>query len=46
MSEDEAILQIELVGHDFYMFLNEKTDSVNVLYKRKDGNYGIIEQDK
>lgn len=45
MSEEEAMLQLELVGHDFYMFMNSKTESINVIYKRKDGNYGIIEQE-
>lgn len=42
MSEEEAMEQIELVGHDFYVFLNEKTQMVNVLYKRADEDYGII----
>lgn len=43
MSEEEAILQMELVGHEFFAFKNIDTDSMSVLYKRKDGNYGIIE---
>lgn len=42
-SEDEAILQMNLLGHDFFVFINEETDIVNILYRRKDGNYGIIE---
>lgn len=43
MDEEEAILQMELLGHDFFVFKNVDTDSVAVLYKRKDGLYGIIE---
>lgn len=43
MSEEEAILQMELVDHDFYVFKDTKTDRVSVIYKRKDNNYGIIE---
>ena len=42
MSEDEAILQMELLDHDFFMFKNEDEDCFSVLYRRKDGNYGII----
>ncbi len=42
MSEQEAILQIELLNHDFFVFKNSKDDKTNVLYKRKDGNYGVI----
>lgn len=43
MSVDEAVLQMELLGHDFFVFLNDATDEVNVLYRRRDGNYGLIE---
>ena len=43
MSEEEAILQMELLGHEFFVFRNVDTDSVNVLYKRKAGDYGILE---
>lgn len=43
MSEEEAILQMELIGHDFYMFKNDKTNDICVVYKRKDRGYGIIE---
>lgn len=42
MSEEEAILQMGLLGHDFFVFLNVETNTVDVLYKRKDGNYGIM----
>ena len=43
MSEEEAMLQIELLGHAFYVFRNVDTNEINVLYKRKDGNFGLIE---
>lgn len=43
MSVDEAILQMEMLQHDFFVFLNMETDSVNVVYSRKDGNYGVLE---
>ena len=43
MSAEEAALQMDLLGHDFYMFKDSDTDTICVLYKRKDGGYGIIE---
>ncbi len=43
MPVEEAILQLSLLGHDFYVFSNADTDQVNVLYRRKDGNFGLIE---
>lgn len=43
MNTEEAILQMELLRHNFFMFMNAETDEVNVIYKRKDGNYGLIE---
>lgn len=43
MSEEEAILQMELLSHSFFVFKNANTDYVNVIYKRKDNNYGLIE---
>lgn len=43
MSEEEAILQMNLIGHEFFVFENADTNSNSVLYLRKDGNYGIIE---
>ena len=43
MSEDEAIDQLELLQHDFFVFFNASTNAVSVLYKRDDGNYGILE---
>jgi len=42
MDEEEAILQMELLNHDFFIFNNIDEDCVSVLYKRKDGQYGII----
>lgn len=43
MSAEEAILQMNLLGHSFYIFSNSETLDKNVVYKRKDGNYGLIE---
>lgn len=42
MDEDEAILQMELTNHDFFVFKNAKEKCTSVVYKRKDGKYGII----
>lgn len=42
MSADEAILQMELLGHDFFVFHDEDTEGTSVLYRRNDGNYGLI----
>ena len=44
MDEEEAVLQMELLNHDFYMFKNTETDKISVVYKRKHGDYGIIEE--
>lgn len=43
MDEEEAILQMELLGHEFYLYKNIETGEPAVIYKRKDGDYGIIE---
>lgn len=43
MSEEEAVLQMNLLGHTFFVYKDESTDKICVLYKRKDDNYGIIE---
>lgn len=45
MNEDEAILQMELLDHQFYMYKDSETNKVAVVYKRTDGNYGIIESE-
>jgi putative sigma-54 modulation protein len=42
MVQEEAIEQMELLGHDFFVFFNADEDGVNVLYRRKDGNYGLL----
>lgn len=42
MTMDEAILQMELLGHDFFVFTTPESEDVNVLYKRRDGDYGLI----
>ncbi|MGM0379423.1 MAG: ribosome hibernation-promoting factor, HPF/YfiA family [Bacillota bacterium] len=43
MFPKEAAMQMELIGHDFFVFLNADTDEVNVIYSRKDGDFGLIE---
>jgi putative sigma-54 modulation protein len=43
LSLDEATVQMNLLGHDFFVFRNARTEEVNVLYRRRDGNYGLIE---
>jgi putative sigma-54 modulation protein len=43
MTADEAVLQLELVGHDFFVFRNAETEIINVVYRRRDGAYGLIE---
>ncbi len=43
MDAEEAVLQMDLLGHNFYVFRNADNNEVNVVYKRKDGNYGLIE---
>lgn len=45
MSPEEAVMQMELLGHTFFVFSNADTDEVNVVYKRKRGDYGIIQQE-
>lgn len=43
MDEEEAIMQMDLLGHNFFVFFNATTEEVNVVYKRNDQNYGLIE---
>ncbi len=43
MGPEEAVLQLELVGHDFFVFQNADSGDVNVVYRRRDGAYGLIE---
>lgn len=43
MDPEEAVMQMNLIGHDFFVFFNADTEEVNVVYKRKDGNFGLIE---
>ena len=43
MSAEEAALQLELVGHDFFAFRSDESGDVNVIYRRHDGGYGLIE---
>ena len=43
MSEEEAILQMDMLGHNFFIFKNDIDNNINIVYKRKDGNYGLIE---
>ncbi|WP_285011675.1 ribosome hibernation-promoting factor, HPF/YfiA family [Lactococcus formosensis] len=43
MDAEEAVLQMDMLGHDFYIFTDADTDSTNVVYRREDGNIGLIE---
>jgi putative sigma-54 modulation protein len=43
MSPEEAVEQLELIGHDFFVFRNDESGEINVVYRRRDGNYGVIE---
>lgn len=43
MDADEAILQMNMLNHDFFMFLNTESEQVNVVYRRKDGHFGLLE---
>ena len=43
MSAEEAVMQMELLGHSFFVFRNDETELINVVYKRKNGSFGLIE---
>ena len=43
LSVEEAILQMNMIGHEFFMFLNSNTNTINVVYKRKNNTYGLLE---
>jgi putative sigma-54 modulation protein len=43
MTPEDAVLQLELIGHDFFVFRNGDSNEINVVYRRRDGNYGLIE---
>ena len=45
MDEEEAVLQMELLNHDFYLFKDSTTNKTSLIYRRKDNNYGIIEEE-
>ncbi len=45
MYPEDACIQMELLGHSFFAFVNAETDEINVVYKRKGGTYGIMEPD-
>lgn len=46
MSVEEAIMQMNLLGHEFFVFRNDQTEEICVVYKRHDGDYGLIEDEK
>ena len=43
MPAEEAVEQMDLLGHNFFIFVSQQTGAVNLVYKRNDGNYGLIE---
>ena len=46
MDSEEAVLQMNMLGHNFFMFMNGNTGEINVVYKRSEGNYAVLEPDK
>ena len=45
MSAEEAVLQMNMLGHEFFVFINAETNETDIVYRRKDGNYDLIETD-
>jgi putative sigma-54 modulation protein len=43
MNAEEAVLQLELIGHDFFVYRSDESGEINVIYRRKNGGYGLIE---
>ena len=43
MDPEEAVLQMDMLGHDFFVFQDAETDGTSIVYRRKDGRYGLIE---
>jgi putative sigma-54 modulation protein len=43
MNPEEAVLQLELIGHDFFVFRSDDSGEINVIYRRRNGGYGLIE---
>ena len=43
MDSEEAVLQMNMLGHDFFVYHDRDTDEINIVYRRKDGRYGLIE---
>jgi putative sigma-54 modulation protein len=46
MDVNEAVMQLDLIDHDFLVFTNSETQQINVIYRRKDGHYGLIQPEK
>ena len=46
MDAEEAVMQMEMLGHSFFVFRNAHSDAINVVYKRKDGSYGLIDPEE
>ena len=46
MNAEEAVLQMDMLGHSFFVYLDGETESTNIVYKRDDGDYGLIETDE
>ena len=44
LTEEEALIQIDLLGHDFFAYIDRDTNAVNILYRRDNGGYGLLKQ--